>query len=189
MSELDPGLEFLEDPAQRRGRARRPFLLGMLAGCGISLVLALGAVGAAAVVITVLMGTGHVPDTAAIPGEELPAATSAFLVEQGLVEPDEQVLYFYSGGFLSLREDGNLFTDRRVISYFEHGDADELVVEQAAYPEIADVEVEYGDGFLADSEVTIVRTDGESFLLLVCNEDGHDRRFVERLLETWELAR
>jgi hypothetical protein len=189
MSELDPGLEDLEDPAARRPGSRRPFLLGMLAGCGVSLVLALGLVAAAAVAITVLMGTGHVPDTAAVPGERLPAPTRDFLVEEGLIEPDEQVLYFYSGGFLSLREDGNLFTDRRVISYFEDEGGDELIVEQASYPEIADVEVEYGEGFLADSEVTIVRTDGGSFLLLVCNEEGHDRRFVERLIETWELAR
>jgi hypothetical protein len=189
MSELDPGLEYLEDPATQRGSARRPFLLGMLAGYGISLVLAFGLVAAATVTVTVLMETGHVPDTAAIPGEALPAATREFLVEQGLVEPDEQVLYFYSGGFLSLREDGNLFTDRRVISYFEGEDGDELVVEQASYPEIADVLVEYKEGYLADSEVTIVRADGDSFLLLVCNEEGHDRRFVERLIETWELAR
>ena len=187
MSDLDPGLDLLDEAPRRQGSSRRPFLLGMLAGCGISLVLALGLVAAAAVAITVLMESGHVPDTAAIPGDELPPPTRDFLVEQGLVEPDEQVLYFFSGGFLSLREDGNLFTDRRVISYFESDG--ELVVEQAAYPEIADVEVEYGEGFLADSEVTIVRTDGESFLLLVCNEEGHDRRFVERLIETWELAR
>lgn len=189
MSELDPGLDVFEDPAPRRASSRRAFLLGMLAGCGLSLVLAVGLVAAAAVAVTVLMETGHVPDTAAIPGEALPAATRDLLVAEGLIEPDEQVLYFYSGGFLSLREDGNLFTDRRVISYSEDEDGDELVVEQASYPEIADVQVLYGEGFLADSEVTIVRHDGDSFWLRVCNDEGHDRRFVERLVETWERAR
>ena len=184
MSDTDRGLDLLSPP---RPPTRRSFLTGVLVGCGISLVLLVGAGMAAAIARTALMASGHVPDTSAIPGESLPAVTRDFLVDEGIVEPDEQVLYFYSDGFLALREDGNLFTDRRVISYWE--DDGELWIEEATYPEIAEVVPLYNEGFLANSEVTIERVEGDAFTLLVSNEDDHDERFVELLIETWELAR
>ena len=184
MSDLHDDIELLEAP---QAAARRSFRNGLLVGCGVSLVGLIGIVLVALLAVGVLMTTGHVPDTAAVAGDQLPPPTLDFLREEGIVEEDEEVLFFYSGGFLSLREDGNLFTDRRVISYWE--DDDGLQVLTATYPQISSIEPHYVDGFLEDSEVTIELLDGDSFLLLVSNEGDQDERFVELLIETWEQLR
>ena len=82
MSDTDRGLDLLSPP---RPPTRRSFLTGVLVGCGISLVLLVGAGMAAAIALTALMASGHVPDTSAIPGESLPAVTRDFLVDEGIV--------------------------------------------------------------------------------------------------------
>jgi hypothetical protein len=119
------------------------------------------------------------PATRALPAAEIPAAYVDTLVGAGILDPDEELEYFYSAGLFSILEDGNLFTDRRVISY-ETRDG-ELSLAAASYDEIRDIEVQYSTNALEDSLVTVATHDGDAFPLLVSAEDGRDKEFVARL--------
>jgi hypothetical protein len=118
------------------------------------------------------------PPTKALPAGEIPDAYVESLVEAGVLDPGERVEFFYSNGLFSILEDGNLFTDRRVVSY-ETADG-ELSLAAAGYDEIRDIDVEYSEGF-EPSTVTVSTQDGGEFVLLVSAEDGRDHEFVEQL--------
>lgn len=119
------------------------------------------------------------PSTKALPASEIPAAYVDSLVEAGILTPDEELEFFYSAGLFSILEDGNLFTDRRVVSYETADGA--LSLASAGYDEIRDIEVEYSTGALDDSMVTVHTHDGGEFVLLVSAEEGRDKEFVAQL--------
>ncbi len=119
------------------------------------------------------------PSTRVLYGSELPDRYRAGLVELGHVERGEQVLFFYSAGFFSIEEDGNLLTDRRVISY-ETRDAG-LWRESVPYDGIREVEVVWSESALEETVVTVSTVDERVFSLVLSAEDGRDREFVEKL--------
>lgn len=158
--------------------------IGWLAIAGIALgtFLVLGLT-----VLYVGSQTGYLPDTKAIPGENLQPRVLELLRQEGFVEPDEEVLYFYSAGFLSFLDDGNLFTDRRVISYAQW-EGPEVQIFSATYPEVLEIEPTWSNSLFEDSVLTI-HTATHEFELWVSNEGKRDREFYRRLIETWEDRR
>ncbi len=179
----DPEWAFLEEGSHSPGDARHAFRKGVLAACGCFLgsLLVIGTT--AAIAITVLMETGRIPDSAAVPGHQLHESTLSFLREEGLLEEDERVLYYYSDGTFSFREDGNFFTDQRVISYWLEGD--DIVMQSATYPEIADITPKFEDSILGNSEIWLDLEGGEQLYLIVANESDLDEEFVRLLTEIW----
>ena len=122
-----------------------------------------------------LLGTFMVPSQALL-GSEIPSAYQATLVEEGILRPEETILFFYSGGLFSILEDGNLLTDERVISY--NGTEEDFWMASAPYGEIQDFEIEYSESVLSDTILTIYPQDNEEFVLYVSSEGGRDREFV-----------
>ncbi len=133
------------------------------------------------------MEAGVFPDSRALPGEKIDAKVRPFLEEAGLLEPGESIIYFYSGGIFSYREDGNYFTDQRVVSYTEV--AGEIYSDELTYPEITDFEVEWSESFFEDSIIDVVGSDGDSFDLWVSNEEDGDHEFHRLLKKEWLLRR
>ena len=141
--------------------------------------------GALAIIGVLLMGLGAmsevgvIPSTAVLEGSELPSDQHSDLKRLGVLEEDEEVRYFYSAGLLSIEEDGNILTDRRVISYetFE----DELFVASVAFSDIVEIVVEEKGDYLNDT-ILLIRTRYEEdiYLFLSAEEEG-DERFIEAL--------
>ena len=100
------------------------------------------------------------------------------------LEPDEEVLYFYSAGLLSIREDGNLFTDRRVISYQELDG--QLDLYDAAYDDITSINFTPSNNMFEDSTITINLTNGDWFVLFISTESNGDDTFYQKLHELWQ---
>jgi len=92
-------------------------------------------------------------------------------------------------GVLSIKEDGNMLTDRAVVSYYQDPANGEMCVERAAFSEIEDIIVEYSKSPIADTEVWIFVGEDERFLLLLSTEARGDRQFVDRLMELWHSHR
>jgi hypothetical protein len=177
----DASLEDRSRPALRKG-----LVIGCAIAAAISAALALiGFIGLIA--LGLLMDEGRIPNSAAVPGRELTATTLDFLHSEGLLGEDERVLFFYGDGFLSVRADGNFFTDRRAVSYWE--DDDEVRFEAAGYHEIEGVVFEPDDSLFANSVITIERVDGSQFGLVVSNEANKDEEFFELLDRTWKENR
>jgi hypothetical protein len=125
-----------------------------------------------------LLGT-LAPDTRALYGSELPEAYRETLVEKGHIDSGEQVLFFYSAGIFSIEEDGNIATDRRVISYETREDT--LWRESVPYEGIALLETTWSESALEDTVVTVTTADDRIFSLVISPEGGRDREFVEKI--------
>lgn len=125
------------------------------------------------------------PNSQAIPGSRLMGKDLALLKDYGLLEEDEEVIYFYSGGIFSIAEDGNFFTDRKVVSYEQAVDSDDIYSGMAYYDEIADIEVRYSQSFIEDTVITIKPRHEEEFQLIVSSEAGLDKTFVKLLMKEW----
>lgn len=168
-----------EPPPPRRSFWRRPIGVLCLVGAGV-VVLGMTAIG-------VLLTTGVVPDTRVVSGSELPDRALQQMREVGALQPDEQVVYYYGAGLFSYLEDGNLLTGDGVVSYWREGD--EVVVARYAFEEIADVEVEWGDGILRDTEILVHGDDDGELLLYLSTERRGDRSFHSSLMTRWRRAR
>ncbi len=125
------------------------------------------------------------PSTQVVPGDRLWASDVEFLKEINVLSKDEEIVYFYSSGLFSIKEDGNFFTDKRVVSYWQDSlFGGELVVEMAAYNDIAHIKQGSTDIF-GISEIKITRTDGSWFFIVVSSEGGKDKDFVIALRSRW----
>ena len=158
----------------------------LLVGCGVCAGLGVLIVVGGLVYLGVGIETGRIPDTVALPKSKIHSNYLKTLRELGIIAAGEEVQYFYSEGFLSIEEGGNLFTDSRVIAYQK--DDEGLQIYEAAYPQIAEVEFVPSESWLDDSTITVTTHDGEWFVLFVSSESQGDHLFYKRLKELWQQA-
>ena len=123
---------------------------------------------------------GLIPSTRVVQGSLLWPHHREYLENSGIIEADERILYFYSEGLFSIKDDGNLLTDRGVISYWRDEESNEFYIEKATFSEIAQIAPEYGN-FVESTSVTITRHDESEFVLLLSAEDRRDRLFLREL--------
>ena len=129
------------------------------------------------------MTMSAIPSTEVLAGDKLPKSEVRTLLSEGIIDDNEQVVYFYSAGVSSILEDGNLLTDRRVISYFTN-DENELEVYELFFAEIRNVELVQDGNFLNDSIYKVFSNEGDAWLLLYLSAESRgDIRFVEALRE------
>lgn len=119
------------------------------------------------------------PSTAVIPGDELKQADREGLIGEGVVEDGERIVYFYSSGLFSVLEEGNVITDRRVISYEDLGYG--LEIESASFSEIESVDLESQGDIWNDTLISVTLLDGSIFYLIASAEAGGDQRFIDEL--------
>ena len=135
-------------------------------------------------VFTIVSSFNLIPSTQVLPGKMLTRWDLDYFKELGIHEDGETVLYFYSAAMFSKKNDGNFFTDRRVVSYWvENG---ETFVESAEYDAIANIAIGYSDSVMEDTQIDIRRDDGTEFQLYISNEMKKDKEFSERLMEIWK---
>lgn len=97
-------------------------------------------------------------------GQELQDSSRSELIDNQLLNPDEEILFFYTMGFLSIVKDGQLMTDKRVTTY-----------------EVVDGIVEVGSMLLENiKEVTLIEEGG--FLNDVYKITGNDAAEYEAII-------
>ena len=144
--------------------------------------LLLAALSAPSIAFVIASSVGAIPSTQVTPGWMLWSYQREHLENSGIIEAGERVLYFYSRGPFSIRDDGQLLTERGVISYWRNEESNELSVKRADFSEIADVAYEYGN-WIDPTSVKISRHDSSWFELLLSAEAERDRVFLRRLDE------
>ena len=105
---------------------------------------------------------GVIPDTMVLSGKELAPYIRAKLVSNDIILESDNIIYFYSGGFLSVMEDGQLLTEDRVVAY-ETIENNQLNKYQMLYKNIKTIElVEQGDS-LSDTVYKIIGNENASY--------------------------
>lgn len=127
---------------------------------------------------------GFLPSPDTLPGDKIRKQYLQTLKESKIINEDEVVHFFYSDGLWSVLEDGNLFTDKRVISY-ETID-DKLNVYEATYDEITAIEFNRSNEAWSVSEIEVTTTNGGWLILWVDNGDDMDKAFLEKLTQIWK---
>ncbi len=129
----------------------------------------------------VLTMSGLFPSTEVTSGSEMRQKDRSLLIETGIVQPKEDIRYFYSDGFLSILEDGNILTDQRVIRYVRDK-TNGLKVYEFMIDEIKQVKlIEQGNAINPSIyEVRSFREDSWVRLSL-STESGGDVAFIEAL--------
>lgn len=87
------------------------------------------------------VGLHWMPSENVIKGSQLPDTSIRFMQRQGLINDDEDLIYFYSDAFWSHRDDGNGVTRELVFSYWHDEETGKLMVRTARYPDIDSISV------------------------------------------------
>lgn len=138
------------------------------------------------VLLMALSAIGFFPSTSVIDGQSMWNRDIEFLRNENLLVKDEKILYFYSGGLFSIKDDGQFISDRYIVTYWRDPDTNELYYADAAYSEVKDVKVEWSRSFLEDTIVTIDKGNEEKFEMWLSNENKGDKKFVDELKYKWE---
>jgi hypothetical protein len=165
-------IERAENPDYRPSR-KWAYWLGVPVGALFALLMVAG----------LLTMTGVLPPTVVQSGEELAGAYRTELVDIGIIDADEEIMFFYSDAAASIADAGNVLTDRRVIRYFVD-EGGELVIYELFLDEIGSVRLEEPGDFLGDSVYRIASHDGEAwFQLALSTEAGGDAKFADAIRE------
>jgi hypothetical protein len=119
------------------------------------------------------------PSTEVLSGQKVNAKDRAYLVEESIIEENEKIIWFYSAGLFSISEDGNIVTDRRVISYETY--EDELLLDYAYFEDISAVEIIEQGSFFVDTTISIETTDDYTFFVIASSEGGRDKFFYDEI--------
>lgn len=143
--------------------------------------------GSLCIIFVGLSTFNFIPSSHAISGAKISSKNLLFLRDNGLLENDETIVYFYSDGLFSIKGEGNFYTSHSVVSY--ENQSGELYGGLAYYNEIKDIKVEYSNSFLDNTIITITKIDGSSFILIVSTEEQLDKIFTRNLITLWQKNR
>ena len=122
------------------------------------------------------------PEIEVIPGKQVKKKYLNFVWEQGIVDPSEELQYWYSDAFGDFKNGFYLFTDKKVVIYSQEWEEPSIII---PYSEIADIEFESSTSFIEDSRITLLLNDNSIVYFPVSGENGGDVKFYERLLDVW----
>ncbi len=130
-----------------------------------------------------LSTTGVVPSTRVVSASEIYTNDIATLRSNGVITTGDEVKYFYSQGFSSILESGNVLTQDRVIIYLTDENK-ELQVYEVSLNEITEVLLESQGGTFNDSVYIVSTNDPERWLKLYLSpEQKGDQKFVKAIRE------
>lgn len=125
------------------------------------------------------------PDTKVLPGRQLPARFLAQIRELNVLEPDEQIQFFYSDALINIEEGFYLVTDRKLVVYSRAFDEPAILV---PFSDIEEIEGDFSDSWFVDSAVTVTLTDGTYVSFPASAEAGGDRMMYEALKKKLDQA-
>ncbi|KJY95379.1 DUF3857 domain-containing transglutaminase family protein [Pseudoalteromonas ruthenica] len=126
---------------------------------------------------------GLTANVAVVSGDKVWQHDKRFMLRHGVLNQNEQLLYFYSDAAWNIRDDGNGITEQGVFSYYR--DQGQLQVERADFGDIVNVHTEFANQDDGYTTIDIERADGSSFRLILSSEEKGDNKFVQALQTRW----
>jgi hypothetical protein len=125
------------------------------------------------------------PGTEVLPGKQLNAKYVNFAINEGLLEPGEQIQYWYSDAFSDFTDGFYFFTDQKVVLYSNSWEEPALLL---PFDKILDIEFRHDPSFFEDSQLVLELADGTSVNFPVSSDNDGDQRFYRRLTTLWGTA-
>ena len=138
-------------------------------------------------IFLVFMGFGLMSMTGVLPSTEVKSGTEIFqrtrtkLVSNNIINGDDNILCFYSDGFISILESGAILTTDRVILYLRD-ENEKIQIYELYFDDITSVElIEKGD-FINDSIYQVNSYEPDAWIRLALSvENNGDVTFIETL--------
>jgi TM2 domain-containing membrane protein YozV len=141
--------------------------------------------------VTLLLSAGCKPNLrpadTAVPGNEVAPDHIAALRGADVIGPQETIRFFYSHSPLSVLDDGNLFTDDRIVSYGRAGDS--LEYYSAAFTQVVDLHLAASTVPGEPSLIYVVPERDLAFFLLAPSERQGAEAFMQALTDRWRTVR
>lgn len=118
------------------------------------------------------------PSTAVLAGSEVRAQDLTYLRDAGLLDEGEELLFFYSPGFLSIEGEGVLATDWGITSYWTDPVSEERGAAFLSYADIESVESNPQADVWGTTFVRVTGRDGSWFVFGLSSEGGGDGTFL-----------
>jgi len=135
--------------------------------------------------LTLVSESSLLPNDAVVTQADIMTSDMKFLHRKKIVPPEEKINYFYSDAFLTIRDDGNGFTDKRIFSYWLD-ENDQFQSEMVSFEKVKDIKVEYAEDPDSNTIITVTRLDNSDFMLFVSAVDARDKLFVNELRKIWQ---
>lgn|GEM_PF-4044141 len=101
------------------------------------------------------------------------------LAAKGVFEPDEKVIYFSTETIIPIMEEGNILTNKGLISYTTN--EDEIIWNLVKFHEIKNVRMVLEDTCSTIQILEIIKSDGESFDITLTTDLKQDKLFIKEL--------
>ena len=125
------------------------------------------------------------PDTKAYTGNELPAKYLTIVNDLALLDPGEQIRFFYSDAMTDIKEGFYFVSDRKVVVYIEDA---AVPATKVPFARIAAAAIERTDSVLEDSTITLTLTDDSVVSFPVSNELDRDKLVHETIEKSIKRA-
>ena len=116
-------------------------------------------------------------------GSELSKGNKIKLINNKIISKDDNILFFYSGGLLSILEDGQLITDDKIITY-QKNEEQLIEVYEMNLKNVKEVILEEKGSVLSDSTYKIIGTENakyENITIFLSTEDNKDKDFINAI--------
>lgn len=121
------------------------------------------------------------PETKIYAGNEVPARFTDTMKQLQVLEPGEQIRYFYSDALKDIKQGFYFVSDRKVVVYIESAAKPTTVVK---FDQIADAEISPSDSTWVDGSITLTLKDGTIVGFPVSSEQGRDKLFFKAIQES-----
>jgi hypothetical protein len=126
------------------------------------------------------------PDTKVYTGNEVPARFTDTLRELALLEPGEQIRYFYSDALKDIRDGCYFVSDRKVAVYKRDAATPATLVK---FDQIADAQLAASGSTWTDGSITLTLNDGQTVGFPVSSEQGRDKQFLKAIQDQVKSAK
>lgn len=124
------------------------------------------------------------PETYIYNGRQIPGKFMREIRSLDLLNKNEHIKYFYTDGFMDIKDGFYLVTDSHLIVYSNEW---EEPASKIPFDEIVALSVEYDDSFFNDTMVTVETSSEMEITFPISSDMGRDKLFVKYLKEKTDL--
>ena len=122
-------------------------------------------------VVTLIVFGINSPESEVVPGKQMNQQYLDFLNEQGLVDSNELIHFWYSDGFGDFKKGFYFFTSQKVVLYSKTWSEPALII---PYSKISDIEFEHNASRWEDSYITLYLKDESVVFIPVSSTNKGD---------------